>query len=36
MPRSSEWSLPSRISNLNFVCISHLPHAHYMSAYHLL
>jgi hypothetical protein len=25
MPRSSEWSLPFRLSNQNFVLISHLP-----------
>jgi hypothetical protein len=30
MLRSSEWSLPFRISNRNFVRISHLPHARYM------
>jgi hypothetical protein len=30
MPRSSEWSLSFRLSNQNFVHISHLPHACYM------
>jgi hypothetical protein len=29
-PRSSEWSLPFRLSNWNFVNISHLLHAYYM------
>jgi hypothetical protein len=30
MPKSSEWSLPSRHVNKNFACISYLPHAYYM------
>jgi hypothetical protein len=29
MPRSYEWSLPFRISDKNFVCISHLSHPCY-------
>jgi hypothetical protein len=28
--RSSEWSLPFRLFNQNFVCISHLPHTCYI------
>jgi hypothetical protein len=35
MPRSSEWYLPFRFSNQNTACISHLPHACYMSSCHL-
>jgi hypothetical protein len=31
-PRSSEWSLPFRLSNQNFVHISYLPHAPHASA----
>jgi hypothetical protein len=31
MPTSSELSLPFRLSDQNFVCISHLSHAFYMS-----
>jgi len=27
--RSSEWSLPFRFSDQNFVCISHLSHTYY-------
>jgi hypothetical protein len=35
MLRSSKQSLPFRISNQNFVCISHLPHACYITCpYH--
>jgi hypothetical protein len=30
MPRSSKWSLPLRLSNQNFVCISHLPYVCHM------
>jgi hypothetical protein len=30
MPRSFEWSLHFKIHNQNIVCISYLPHAHYM------
>jgi hypothetical protein len=29
-PRSSEWSLPFRLPNQDFVSISHLTHARYM------
>jgi len=31
MPRSCTWSLPFRFSDKNFVCISHLSHACYIS-----
>jgi hypothetical protein len=30
VPKSSEWCLPFRLSDQNFVWISHLPHACYM------
>jgi hypothetical protein len=30
MPKSSEWSLPFKYSDQNFVCTSHLHHACYM------
>jgi len=33
MPWSSEWSLPVRFSDQNFVCISHPTHTCYMSRY---
>jgi hypothetical protein len=29
-PRSSEWSLPFRFHDQNFVCTSHLTHAYHM------
>jgi hypothetical protein len=35
-PRSSEWSLPFRLSNQNSICISHLTHACYMSHFFIL